>query len=151
MAYQTRSKEEQREYDKLRNERVKEKALAKLGGKCCRCGFSDWRALEISHVNNDGLVDRAKGLIGRRLHEAVILDLDGRYELLCANCHTIKHFEERGYLDSSKVCRKDAKPLSPAYSMKNGNPTLRSVTLKHDAFAELGVSKEELIKFIKKI
>ena len=32
--------------------------LSKLGGKCCRCGFDDPRALQIDHVNGDGYKER---------------------------------------------------------------------------------------------
>lgn len=72
-------------------------ALAKLGNKCCRCGFNDVRALQIDHINGGG---------GREIHitfkdsprifyKAVIADTDNKYQLLCANCNQIKRTEER--------------------------------------------------------
>ena len=35
--------------------RVRAKALDHLGNVCVRCGFSDPRALQIDHVNGNGL------------------------------------------------------------------------------------------------
>ena len=69
-------------------------ALEKLGGRC-PCGFADARALHIDHVANDGSAHRVTTRVrGRRafLHE-VIEDTTGRFQILCANCNTIKEAE----------------------------------------------------------
>jgi hypothetical protein len=73
------------------------KVLAFFGGKCCRCGFSDWRALQIDHINGDGMEERwcRKELV-MRLDPMIAADPDGcraRYQCLCANCNWIKRFE----------------------------------------------------------
>jgi hypothetical protein len=73
--------------------RRRARALAKLGGTCCRCAFSDPRALQIDHVNGGGRSEQAEigndGIIKR-----VLAGEDG-YQLLCANCNSIKRHEEQ--------------------------------------------------------
>lgn len=78
--------------------RVKRKALrlqvvAKLGGSCVRCGFSDWRALQVDHVNGGGKGDRANAKTYERFYVIVLADKLGLYQLLCANCNWIKRYE----------------------------------------------------------
>lgn len=80
-------------------DRLRERVLQKLGGVCRKCGFSDHRALQIDHVYNDGFKQRdARGklLVGRALFlKEVLLDTQGRFQLLCANHNMIKEYELR--------------------------------------------------------
>ncbi len=68
-----------------------------FGGKCERCGFSDYRALQIDHINGGG---------SREMRNLVILKAPlrylerikknrGEYQLLCANCNWIKKYENK--------------------------------------------------------
>jgi len=68
------------------------RAIARLGGKCVRCGFADARALQIDHVNGGG---RAELLLlgAHRLYKSVALGERTSYQLLCANCNWIKRHE----------------------------------------------------------
>lgn len=67
--------------------------LALMGGKCVRCEFDDWRALQIDHINGGGTAEqRELGNCTRRFYNKVLANLDD-YQLLCANCNTIKRFE----------------------------------------------------------
>ena len=80
-------------HDKLRNE-----VLDKLGGKCVKCGFADRRALQIDHVNGNGLADRklyTNGGSSWSFLKAVLRDKEGKYQLLCANCNWIKKSENK--------------------------------------------------------
>lgn len=75
---------------------LRKKATDKLGGKCCHCGFSDWRALQIDHVQGNG--NKEKRSIGQWKMYKKILELEPtelfkEYQLLCANCNWIKKFE----------------------------------------------------------
>lgn len=57
-------------------------------------GFDgDHRALAIDHVYGDGAAARRSGMLGRRLLRDVLVDIEGQYQLLCANCNQIKQFE----------------------------------------------------------
>jgi hypothetical protein len=68
----------------------KEKAVALYGSKCTICGFSDTRALQFDHVNDDGYADRktrkSLSIHPREIHN----DATGKFQLLCANCNWIK-------------------------------------------------------------
>src|SRR3990167_6132101 len=66
--------------------------LLKLGSKCCRCGFSDERALQIDHINGGGTKERSHHLFGPSYYRRVfdsILKNEGKFQLLCANCNWI--------------------------------------------------------------
>ncbi len=76
-------------YQKLRRE-----VLKKLGNKCIQCGFSDWRALQIDHVNGGGTKEKKE--IKRTYHLFVLEEIkkgSNKYQLLCANCNWIKRYE----------------------------------------------------------
>ena len=69
------------------------KILDLLGGKCMRCGFSDFRALQVDHVNGGGSAAYRAGLFRdafSRLRE--IQEHPEQYQLLCANCNWIKRY-----------------------------------------------------------
>ncbi len=69
-----------------------------FGSKCVRCGDDRWQVLEIDHVYGGGSADRIAGLIdnnySRHMIEYVRAN-QGHFQLLCANCHRIKTWEDR--------------------------------------------------------
>lgn len=71
--------------------------IEKLGGRCCKCGFDDARALQIDHVHGGGSKERR--LIGRgngaTFYKKVLADTENKYQLLCANCNWIKRYENK--------------------------------------------------------
>ncbi len=73
----------------------RKEALVALGGKCARCGFTDWRALQIDHVHGGGTKERRENPGTISLYLRVIARAaSGKYQVLCANCNWIKRFEE---------------------------------------------------------
>jgi hypothetical protein len=71
--------------------------IIELGGVCIKCGFNDWRALQVDHVNGGGVAER-KALgnwqyYGRLL--SFIKESPNKYQLLCANCNWIKRWENQ--------------------------------------------------------
>lgn len=79
------------ELNKIIQLRARTAAIEILGGKCCKCGFTDLRALQIDHVNSNAKTDKK----GYSLHKKVIqatLNNDNQYQLLCANCNWIKRW-----------------------------------------------------------
>lgn len=93
---------------KVRLAENRQKVLDLFGDKCVHCGYDfDWRAFQIDHINSDGSVDRAIGLTGNRLHRHILQLSDeerrAKYQLLCANCNTIKKFENNESSGSIKV------------------------------------------------
>lgn len=83
----------QRAVSRASSERKRREFLDKLGGKCERCEFADWRALQIDHVNGDGHLERAEKR-GTTVHYRRVLANRERYQLLCANCNWIKRYEQ---------------------------------------------------------
>lgn len=87
-------------YKKQYQKKHREELLKTLGDKCTRCGFTDFRALQVDHVKGGGTKERLNKKI---YHTDVIksfLNHEGKYQLLCANCNWIKKFdnnETRGY------------------------------------------------------
>ena len=74
---------------------TRKKATDHLGGKCKKCGFDDERALQIDHINGDGIKDRNKQITG--FYKRVIEDTENKYQLLCANCNAIKRIENKEF------------------------------------------------------
>jgi hypothetical protein len=75
-------------------EKYRSEVLAKHGNKCSRCGFSDVRALQLHHVNGDGMKHKKKYHFNYQYWKLVLDDTTGAWELLCANCHLIHHTEQ---------------------------------------------------------
>lgn len=63
-----------------------------LGGVCAKCGFSDFRALQVDHPNGGG----SKHIrdISWSLRYRDILTNPQNFQLLCANCNWIKRAEQ---------------------------------------------------------
>ena len=79
------------------------KVLSYYGSKCVECGESRLGCLELDHVNNDGAQHRrdinndARYTTGTKLYQWLVdNDFKCNYELqiLCANCHALKHWKE---------------------------------------------------------
>lgn len=80
------------QYQKNRRERIRKASLDLLGEKCCQCGITDSRVLQIDHIFNDGKVDR-KDTRDTQVRLEKIIKYPEKYQLLCANCHAIKTYE----------------------------------------------------------
>lgn len=71
-------------------------AIRKYGGKCSRCGFDDWRALQFDHVNGSGGCERKlQAKNSGSYYEVILSDKTGSFQLLCANCNCIKRHEKQ--------------------------------------------------------
>lgn len=75
---------------------LKQEVLNVYGTSCASCGFSDVRALQIDHIDNDGNIERAslggKNFSGHTFYRWLKKnDWPVGYQTLCANCNTIKY------------------------------------------------------------
>lgn len=88
-------KAKRREIAKRNRQKVRKEVLNLLGGKCCRCGFSDSRALQVDHVYGNGNMERAERSSSsvRGLLKSIKNAPVGEFQLLCANCNWIKRDE----------------------------------------------------------
>lgn len=75
---------------------VRMAVLAKLGGKCCRCGIDDYRLLEINHINGDGKIDsKCKNKCHKHYMQrlAILAGEKFNVEICCANCNVLHEYE----------------------------------------------------------
>ena len=87
--------EKSRDMQRRYRENARKKLIDYLGGKCKRCAFSDWRALQFDHVNGGGNKERIlykTTAIPMRILKGEVMKTD-KYQLLCANCNWIKRYE----------------------------------------------------------
>lgn len=77
-------------------DQLKKDILSKYGNKCNKCGFEDWRALQVDHVNGGGSARRNQtNRNWHKFYREVLNDKAREYQLLCANCNWIKRYENR--------------------------------------------------------
>jgi len=76
--------------------------IQSLGARCVRCGYNeDLRALQLDHIIGDGKEDRNR--IGSKIARYYVHHLEEAakiLQVLCANCHAIKTFENRDNMSS---------------------------------------------------
>lgn len=88
-----------RKKDKVRLQKFRLRALAYLGTdppKCKRCGFSDWRALQVDHIHGGGKKEYASARTNQIASRILKMPQDearAKYQVLCANCNWIKRYE----------------------------------------------------------
>jgi hypothetical protein len=83
-------------YSSRSRAKVRQQIIAALGGKCQRCGFDDWRALQVDHVNGGGSRHRSTYVSMSRYYKDILASAQaqsGEYQLLCANCNQVKRYE----------------------------------------------------------
>jgi hypothetical protein len=88
-----------KELNKIERDRLKNSVIEYYsnGSMCCdECGFTDIRALQIDHINNNGAEER-KRLFGSRTCAGTTFyrwirknKYPEGYKVLCANCNIIK-------------------------------------------------------------
>jgi hypothetical protein len=109
-SYYNKNKEKKAEYAKkyytenkldLNSKHVERKRMLRkelleiMGGKCVKCGFSDFRALQIDHVSGGGTEERGQMYL-EKYYNKIRKDIESgsvEYQLLCANCNWIKKYD----------------------------------------------------------
>jgi hypothetical protein len=91
---------------------LKNKVFDILGRKCVKCGFDDWRALQVDHIFNDGWADISptskKRRTGLNIYYQIVRSPEEAkkiYQILCANCNHIKEMERRRFMDRDQIVR----------------------------------------------
>jgi len=141
-----------REFDKRRYHRVKNGAVALLGGQCAICEETESEFLTIDHVNGDGNSERSK-LHHRQIWSRIVnksVDLK-RYRVLCRNCNSglanelsLNNNPVSSHHFSGDACNKCGKPklVRPSGKRKRIEcPTcikVRNQGLRIDAFTMFG-------------
>lgn len=90
----------QRITGKKRRSLLRAEILHLLGDKCCHCGFSDTRALQIDHINREAKHREKKNghaTSGSEMYLRYVLSQikvgSKDYQCLCANCNWIKRHD----------------------------------------------------------
>jgi len=102
--WRIKNKEWDIEQNRLERERLKLEVISHYsnGTMCCGgCGYSDIRALQIDHVNDDG-ANKRRATHGKRTAAGADYyrwirqhNFPKGYQVLCANCNWIKEIERR--------------------------------------------------------
>lgn len=72
------------------------KLMDVLGGRICKCGYHDVRALQIDHINGQGRQDEIKHKGRYTLYNYYLkhtAEAKQKLQVLCANCNWIKRYE----------------------------------------------------------
>lgn len=83
------------EYKKKCVSELRKAVIQYLGGSCNRCGFSDYRALQIDHVSGGGRKERREIGCYKIMKKILSGFHNNEYQLLCANCNAIKRIENK--------------------------------------------------------
>ena len=104
---------------KKNRDKLRDTIYIALGNKCVRCGFDDYRALQIDHVKGHCSIDTAMMKKSRTIYYASVFSQiksgSLKYQLLCANCNWIKRTENKEFGDSRKkiVTPTESKVITP--------------------------------------
>lgn len=80
-------------YSRQYVQNLRKQVYEAYGDKCACCGENHLAFLSIDHVNNDGNIDRSNGIRGLQLIRKIIKEkFPDKYQILCFNCNTAKHF-----------------------------------------------------------
>ena len=100
--------------DKKRHRANKNLVHSLLGSACAWCGNTDHRCLQIDHINAQAKPVRGHGKkqyrgassVAKMIRDGV--DVRKILRLLCANCHAIKTYEAKDYLNAPRQTTKIA-------------------------------------------
>jgi hypothetical protein len=76
---------------------LRQNVLESIGkGKieCAKCGFNDVRAIQIDHINGGGVAHFKSSISSTSYYSSMLYELE-KYQLLCANCNSIKRYENK--------------------------------------------------------
>ena len=77
--------------------KTKTKIFELLGNKCSKCGFADFRCLQIDHVKGHGKKHGKYHARNLNYYRKILKEIQNGskdWQLLCANCNWIKRWEE---------------------------------------------------------
>ena len=83
-----------RQYQRKQRQKNRECVFNHYGNVCARCGFSDYRALSIDHINGGGTKHRKETGDGSSFYEWLVArNYPDGFQTLCMNCQFIKRYE----------------------------------------------------------
>ena len=94
--YQTNKRDILAANQKFKSERRKQYDKYKKTKSCERCGYSDYRALQWHHTDPNNKDGELSYLFMNMKWEKALAEAE-KCEVLCANCHMIEHYTDRGH------------------------------------------------------
>ena len=83
--------------------KLKQTVISAYGGKCIKCNYLDIRALQIDHINGDGASHRKQTGAGSRFYQWLKNNnFPEGFQILCANCNSIKRVENLEFGNKKK-------------------------------------------------
>ncbi len=94
-----------KELDKKSRDGIRDKVFVMFGGKCVRCGFTDYRALQLDHIHRAKEKRNGHFRAGQGLYASILRGEQdtSEFQLLCANCNWIKRVENKEYASNPKI------------------------------------------------
>lgn len=87
-----------------KEKRRRKKCVMEHYGKACAwCGFGDWRALTIDHVDGDGAEHRKKVISANLYRWLIKNNFPPGFRILCMNCQFIKRHENQEWAKKKTV------------------------------------------------
>ena len=92
--------------------RAKRRVFALFGGCCLKCGNKDVRVLQLDHIAPTGTKRDTNFRSGKGLYYKILRDEEDltQLQVLCANCHQIKTFENSDKRRKNKSSMKVENP-----------------------------------------
>ena len=81
------------EYRQKTIKKLREAIFKRYEAHCNNCNFSDWRALQIDHINGGGNEHRRQSKDAIPYLKSILNDKKELFQILCANCNRIKEYE----------------------------------------------------------
>jgi len=124
-------------------QRLRQRIVTILGGKCVECGHSDGRSLHIDHVRSNGAEERRSGA-GTAYYKHILENIEsGDYVLLCACHNDIKRHDMDEY---SHACGRRGCGRKPNDLTNETDPkklAARVYNLRHKARVEASPEMQE--------
>ena len=92
--WRAKNPEKHRGYSREYYRRLRTETLRLLGNKCIVCGESDWRCLQVDHVNGGGCSSRRENC-STSFYVKILQEIKNGskdYQCLCANCNWKKRY-----------------------------------------------------------
>src|SRR3972149_3591234 len=71
------------------------------GSVCVDCGYSDWRALDFDHIDPATKFDSVSAMLSQTWKLNRIVDEVSKCAIRCPNCHRIRTYEERHFINQT--------------------------------------------------
>lgn len=139
--YQSADLREARRLKGLENRaKARQEVLHVLGGCCVQCGANDPRALHVDHVNGDGHIHRRRFSCAYSVYRDITKNAHtGAYQLLCANCNTVKRLVNN---ETTIKYRKLAQECTPAAAPPSDKPP-RKTSWTPERRARMALAREQ--------